>query len=240
MKKKILVIALAIAVIAMMVGGSLAYFTAEDEVTNTFTIGSVKIEIYENGEPTPDAENPLGTLVPVVDMTNPSGDESYIDKVVDVKNTGANDAYIRTYIAIPTKLVGYLYLDLTETGWTRLQPDTTANVGGVDYTVFAYDYNTAVKPGEFTAELLQGAYLGSNVDLEADANGDLVFILRDLQTGEKIDDSGFVAHTNNGNGTYTSTTVNILVASQAIQTAGFSDAQSALESGFGVGTNPWQ
>lgn len=238
MKKKILVIALAIAVIAMMVGGSLAYFTAEDEVNNTFTIGSVKIEIYENDEPTPDAENPLGTLVPVVDMTNPSGDESYIDKVVDVKNTGANAAYIRTHIAVPTALVPYLYLDLDVTGWAPLGETTTADPAG--YTVYSFDYLSEVAPNDFTTELLKGVYLGSNVDLEADANGDLVFILRDLQTGEKIHDSGFVAHTNNGNGTYTSTTVNILVASQAIQTAGFSDAQSALASGFGVGTNPWQ
>lgn len=237
MKKKILTIALVVALVAIMVTGSLAYFTAEDKVDNTFTVGSVKIEIYENGEPTPDASKALGTLIPVV-KENPSEDESYIDKVVKVLNTGANDAYIRTHIAIPTALTGYLYLDLDETGWTR-QADTTATVEGVDYTVFTYDYTAAVAPGNYTTELLKGVYLASNVDLEEDASGNLVFILRD-EKGNKIASSDFVAHTKTANG-YTSTVVNVLVASQAIQTQGFeSGATNALNSGFGANTNPWQ
>ena len=56
MKKKVLAIALAVAVVAIMVGGTLAYFTAEDAVTNTFTIGSVLIELYENGTPTDEVD----------------------------------------------------------------------------------------------------------------------------------------------------------------------------------------
>ena len=50
MKKKVLSVALVVAMIAIMVSGTLAYFTARDDVTNTFTVGSVEIEIYENGE----------------------------------------------------------------------------------------------------------------------------------------------------------------------------------------------
>ena len=42
MKKKVLSIALIVALIAIVVSGSLAYFTDRDEVNNTFTIGSVK------------------------------------------------------------------------------------------------------------------------------------------------------------------------------------------------------
>lgn len=49
MKKKVLTVALVVALIAIMVSGTLAYFTDNDEVTNTFTIGSVEIEIHENG-----------------------------------------------------------------------------------------------------------------------------------------------------------------------------------------------
>ena len=40
MKKKVLTVALVVALIAIMVSGTLAYFTDNDEVTNTFTIGS--------------------------------------------------------------------------------------------------------------------------------------------------------------------------------------------------------
>jgi predicted ribosomally synthesized peptide with SipW-like signal peptide len=238
MKKKVLAAALVAALIAIMVSGTLAYFTAEDQVDNTFTIGSAKIEIYENGEATPDAAKPLGKLTPVVNTT-PSDDESYIDKVVDVKNTGANDAYIRTHIAIPAALFNYLQLDLTPAGWDFLG-ETVATVGGVVYKVYSFDHIAAVAPNGFTSELLQGVYLKSNVDLEEDASGNLVFILRD-GNGNKTHSSGFVAHTKNADGTYTSAAVNILVASQAIQAQGFDNgATDALDSGFGANSNPWQ
>ena len=238
MKKKILTVALAVVLIAIMVTGSLAYFTDNDEVTNTFTIGSVKIEIYENDEATDSDTISFGKLTPVVNEV-PGEDANYFDKVVDVKNIGSNNAYIRTHIAIPTALVDYLVLDLTTTGWSQLD-STTAVVDGISYTVYTYDHLEAVAPGAFTAELLQGAYLKSNVDLEENADGDMVFILRDA-SGNKTATSSFVAHTKNADGSYTSATVNILIASQAIQTEGFSEgATSALNSGFGVNVNPWQ
>jgi len=236
MKKKILTIALVVALIAVAAGGTLAWFTAEDSVANTFTVGSVKIEIHENGEPTDEDtitfEEPF---IPVVNMDDPAADENYIPKVVTVQNTGANAAYIRTHIAIPTDLVGYLYLDLSASGWTRLA-DSTATVDGVSYTVFSYNYDTAVKPDEFTTELLTGAYLGSSVDLVEDANGNLVFALR--KGGKVTETSAFVAHKKADDGTYTSEKVTILVASEAIQAQGFSDAAAALSSGF-PNANPW-
>lgn len=241
MKKKILTVALVVALLAMMVGGTLAYFTADDEVTNTFTVGSVKIEIYENDVATEDDVIPFDDpLMPIVKTSNPSDDVSYIDKVVKVKNTGANAAYIRTHIAIPTQLVGYLYLDLDETGWTR-QTDTTATVEGVDYTVFTYDYNTEVTGGNFTGELLKGVYLGSQTDLKDNpdtATADLEFCKPDGNGGYTF--SGFTAHSKTDTG-YTSKRVNILVASQAIQSQGFENgATDALNTGFGAATNPWQ
>ena len=239
MKKKILTVALVVALLAIMVSGSLAYFTAQDQVTNTFTVGSVKIEIYENDTATNETVRNLGVLMPVV-ATDPSTDESYIDKVVDVKNTGASEAYIRTHIGMPTALVDFLRLDveLEDTDWTYIGA-TTAEVDGVAYTVYTYDHTAAVTAGQFTDELLQGVYLRSDVDLEENADGDLEFILRDLQTGDKAASSGFVAHEKQADGSYVSANVNILVASEAIQTAGFSGATVALNSGFGTGTNPW-
>ena len=175
-------------------------------------------------------------MTPVVNVADPATDPSYVDKVVDVKNTGLNDAYIRTHIALPTALVNYVVLDYgTLTGWVE-QASSTATVGGVDYTVYTFDHTDAVTANNFTAELLKGVYLASNVDLEEDANGDLQFILRDAN-GNKIAESGFVAHTNMGNGNYTSANVNVLVASQAIQADGFADATTALNSGFA--SNPW-
>ena len=237
MKKKILTVALVVALLAIMVTGTLAYFTDQDEVTNTFTVGSVKIEVYENGEETPDAIKPLGVLTPVVSDTA-SDDVSYKDKVVDVKNTGKNDAYIRVHIAMPTALVDYLHLDVTRDGWST-PVLTEATVERVDYTVITYDYLTPVAPNAFTAELLQGVYLKSNVDLEETADGDLEFILR-AANGTKLENSGFIAHELNDDGSYPSATVNVMVFAQAIQTEGFGGATEALNAGFGVNTNPWK
>ena len=235
MKKKILTVAVIVAILALVVSTSLAYFTANDSANNVFTVGSVKIEIYENDQATDSDTLTFGTLTPIVNVDDPSADASYFDKVVDVKNTGANDAYIRTHIALPTALVDYLCLDINETGWTK-QADSTATVDGVEYTVYTYDFDTAVSAGNYTNELLQGVYLASHVDLEEDANGNLVFILRDA-SGAKVAESGFVAHTLNADGSYTSAEVNVLVASQAIQADGFSGATVALNSGFAG--NPW-
>ncbi len=242
MKKKALSVALVFTLIAIMVGSSLAYFTDADQVSNTFTIGSVLIDIWENNAPTDDEVVEFkDPLLPVVDLQNVAQDPGYAAKVVKVENTGSNDAYVRVHIAIPTQLVGYLYLDLNETGWIR-QPDTTATKDGVDYTVFTYDHEAAVSPDAFTGELLKGAYLGSNVDIKDNpdtAAGDLEFCTPN--TDGTYTFSGYVAHNKVTEG-YTSNTVNILVAAQAIQTQSFETvgATSALNSGFGAGTNPWQ
>lgn len=235
MKKKVLVIALAVALIAIVVSGSLAYFTAEDQVTNTFTVGAVLIEVFENNEATTsDTIAFTKPLTPVVNST-PSADESYIQKAVKVKNTGLNAAYIRTHLAIPTKLVDYLMLDLnTADGWMQVG---TATVTG-DYTVYTYDYTNKVDPDAFTPDLLKGVYLASDVDLEEDANGNLCFVKKtDTAITHR---SSFMAHEKTSAG-YISTTVNVLVASQAIQAQGFENgATNALNSGFGANTNPWQ
>ena len=51
--------------------------------------------------------------------------------------------------------------------------------------------------------------------------------------------SGYVAHEKVTDG-YEATTLKILVASEAIQSQGFTDgATAALDAGFGANTNPW-
>lgn len=47
-KRKILLLAALLVMVAILgVGGTLAYFTAEDDATNTFTVGNVKIDLIE-------------------------------------------------------------------------------------------------------------------------------------------------------------------------------------------------
>ena len=245
MKKKLLAIALVVALLAVAVGGTLAYFTDQDAATNTFTVGSVKIEVFENDQETEADVVTFGPLTPIVNVDDPSADVSYIDKSVEIKNTGKNNAYVRVHIAVPSKLAhNFLCLDIAEAdidelGWHRVS-NSIAVVDGVEYDVMTYDFDTAVAPGAFTDELLKGVYLASEVDLLEDANGNLEFIRR--LEGGYIDESDFIAHTLNADGTYTSTTVKVLVAAQAIQVDGFSTdvekpATAALNSGFAG--HPW-
>ena len=239
MKKKVLAIALAVALLAIMVGGSLAYFTDTDQVTNTFTVGSVLIDIYENGAITDkDVIEFDKPLTPVVNTT-PSADESYIPKTIKVQSNGENAAYIRTLIAIPKNLVDYLILDTdTTNGWTKLNETLEVTVESVTYVVYLFDYANKVAPDAFTPDVLKGVYLASDVDLEADTNGSLWFVKKNYSNGKITHSSGFLAHTKGTDG-YTTNTISVLVAAQAIQAQGFSNATDALNTGFPVGTNPW-
>ena len=240
MKKKVLTVALALALIAIMVTGTLAYFTDNDEVNNTFTVGSVLIEIFENNEETTsDTIKFEKPLTPVVN-SDPSKDESYIHKAVKVKNTGLNAAYIRTHLAIPTALVNYLILDVDTTGDWKQVAVSNATKDGVAYTVYTYDYNNKVDPSIYTPDLLKGVYLANTVDIKDNPDtpaADLEFCKPNGDGTYTF--SGFVAHNKVTDG-YTTATINVLVASQAIQAQGFeSGATNALDTGFGQGKNPW-
>lgn len=94
-------------------GASLAYFTDTDQATNTFAVGNVKIELIEQQR----GENGLvpfeqnKKLYPIVGSAQGDKDEygmpiakNYVDKMVTIKNTGSEKAYIRAYFAIPSAL----------------------------------------------------------------------------------------------------------------------------------------
>lgn len=85
MKKKITAIALVICLMAVaVIGGSLAYFTDNDEATNTFTVGNVKIDLTEpNWEGT--GSNDAPEVYP----------GEALAKDPTVTNTGANPCFVR-------------------------------------------------------------------------------------------------------------------------------------------------
>lgn len=115
-KKTILVAAIAVMLVAaLVVGGTLAYFTDTKTETNTFTTGGVKIDLIEqqgNEDGTGLVPYVDGkTLMPIVGSAqgekHPNGQpiaKNYVDKIVTVKNTGKSDAYVRAYFAIPSAL----------------------------------------------------------------------------------------------------------------------------------------
>lgn len=112
MKKKIVAMCATVALAALAVGGTLAYFTDTDKANNVMTIGNVEIDVVESGYnwaeeewiSYPDTGIPADTLkLFPVDHSDAEAlkatNQSY-NKVVDTKNTGSEAAYIRTAIAV--------------------------------------------------------------------------------------------------------------------------------------------
>lgn len=119
-KKTILVAAIAVMLVAaLVVGGTLAYFTDKDVATNTFTVGNVSINLIEQqrkldaaGNKTTELEDfKSGPLYPIVGSAQGAKDtlgmpiaKNYVDKMVTIKNNSSEKAYIRAYFAIPSAL----------------------------------------------------------------------------------------------------------------------------------------
>ena len=165
MKKKLLALGLAALMIAILSMSSLAWFTAEDEVTNVFEVGSVDINQLEKEHD--DAGNLQDftqnkVLMPIVNVNDPAADPNYQEKIVSVESLGENPAYVRTFIAVPTNLLPVLALDYSDsTNWVEFtyaaQP--TVDVDGINYTVYAFTYANAIGAGQAQAEtdvLLEG------------------------------------------------------------------------------------
>ena len=106
MKKKITAIFLCVALVAIaVVGASLAYFTDTQAARNTFTVGNVKIDLIEQqkGESGLEAFESNKILVPG------TSDKNAVSKIVTVKNTGKNDAWVWVDLKIPAYLVSSEY-----------------------------------------------------------------------------------------------------------------------------------
>lgn len=167
MKKKLMAIALAVCVVAVLAAGaSLAYFTDKTEAANnTFTMGNVKITLDETDLTKTDksrtpAGNTYTNLYPGMDM----------DKDPIVHNVGKNDAWVRVIVRVAN---GAAFMDkfaiapyassplegLTHglgEGWqiTASTKDTATN--DMVYTIV---YNTVLKPGESTPAVFNKLYI---------------------------------------------------------------------------------
>ena len=148
------------------------------------------------------------------------------DKFVTVENTGKTDAYVRTLVAIENGTGDASLIGIGSRCVPAADADTNTapwvsnyigkiTVDGNTYGLYEYVYrgasdvnrhvNGILPAGDTTYPSLCQVYLKHNA-----TNEDMV----------KID--------GNGNGT-----LDILVISQAVQTAGFADAQTALDTAFG-------
>lgn len=231
MKKKIVAIVLCIAMLAIaLVGSTLAYFTDSKAVTNTMTVGSVKIEQLEQERAKDNEGNFTSTLqdftpnkqvVPAVgsvawaaEKITVNGVEmqvfddaqfkNVIDKIVSVKNVGKSSAYIRTIIAIEAPdydPANLIGINYNDNTTVAMSSPVTVTVDGVDYVCFTFTYKDALAAGTSSEPSLMQVYLSSEATQEdAAAYGE---------------------------------TWEIVALSQAVQADGFADAATALNEAFG-------
>ena len=242
-KKRIFVVALALCILTIFSYGSLAWYTAADKAENVFELGMVEIEQHEYqrndaGQLVPFENNKM--LLPVLGDDPTAANDYYQEKIVVVENVGQTDAYLQTLVAVPKVLDDSGVLKIHDASgasyWNKLdgdpvldgiQPIYTATFEGVVYNVYCYRYREALTPSQqFTQPCMEYVYIDKRADMnfydtDNDGQKDTAYFVMD-----GIELSGFNA----------AGEVNVLVASQAIQTGSFTDPDTALDGKF---ENPW-
>ena len=231
MKKKIVSLALVVALIAIAAMGTLAYFTDIDDAANVFTVGSVDIELTEatvdynednatweaNEERTTEGVTYEGAVYP----------GAVLPKDPTVENKGINNAYIRAYVYFDYGYMTYL-MDGLE-GRDRYE-------SYVDYvqTFIGSEYGEGWSLKDVTIGLTPGETSGANTTFVAEFTYDRV-----LESGETTDpiftqvtipaefDNEDLNWLNNVPAEYENKGMRIDVVVNAIQAEGFDSAEEA-------------
>ena len=269
MKKKLtLVVTCIVLVAAMVIGGTLAYFTDTDKADNVFTTGNVKIELVEQQR---DGKGGLEDfkdgkkLMPIVGSAQGEKDKygmptakNYVDKIINVKNL-AEDAYVRVYFAVPTALLDEKGLEsgnLTDnalhsnlgnrfdpTGAGRYNTKGQQDTWNPDFLNWDYSkplFETTIAGVKYTVTTFTYTKVLSKDDVTGAA----------CVTGFYLDDDvDYVQGENGQAGYYTmlgekldydfSNGVTIPVYAIGVQAEGFTSADQAFDAAFGADYNPW-
>ena len=256
MKKRIVTIALVVALVAIAAVGTLAYFTDTDNATNTFTVGNVKIDLIEK-----ERDGNGGTkdftqgkkLYPIVGSAQGAKDEygmptakNYVDKMVTIQNTGSEKAYIRAYFAIPSALDdGYetfnVGLNVLHFNFgNKVENGVVTSTKGVEWiwthgSKWNYFETTidGIKYNVYYADYYQAVDAGATTErLVQGVYLDKTFDIKDGKCyafGEEVTlDAG-----------WDWSKVSCPVFAVACQAEGFDNAADAMDAAFGANYNPW-
>ena len=243
MRRKILLISLVVAVIAVLTVGTFAWFNANDEIKNVFAIGGVEVKQIEQ-QRNPDTGvleefEDYKRVAPVIDNANAKNDpyNNFQDKIVSVKNIGKSDAYVQTYVAIPASLdnAGVIHIydsDASSNGWVKVSDvDATADgsqpcfpdvlIDGQKYNIYLYRYTDILESGDTTKKLMDGVF----IDMRADQSKD------EQRKYFTIDGKEITGFDRTGE-------LRVYVCTQAMQAKNFEKLgyEAALIEGFGTGS----
>lgn len=155
MKRKLLALSVTVICAAIAVMGTLAFYTSEGKAHNVITTGGVNIQVIEqmdNGGALVDfPEEGVSGVMP----------GQAVSKIVQVKNTGVADAWIR--VKAQVEVIGANGRELpidpvyftVENGWTST-PDAEG----------WYYYNSAVAAGEQTDAFIKNIDFAANMGNE--------------------------------------------------------------------------
>ena len=262
-KKLIALITCLMLIIAIAVGGTLAYFMDDENATNVFTIGNVEIDLVEeqrDGNGGWETFEDGKILVPIVGSAQ--GEQEYftmdggvnefsipateaarnwVDKVVTVDNEGTEDAYVRVLFAYPEDMDAPTASEMMlHVNWSGKNPGSWSRTDpGVKVNVGGRDYN--VYNFTYTEILEPGkttnapAIIGVYIDKRVDAH----FENEAGDVVNYIGDAYYIVYTmGDAEAKFCikegeEEYPQILAISQGIQAAGFDSADAALTEGFG-------
>lgn len=264
-KKTILVAAIAVMLVAaLVVGGTLAYFTDAKSATNTFTVGNVSIDLIESTYHREGNDNSGDASIPDPDQTASgmkyvtdghmaftdaqikADAEKYADyigtkgvgmvpgrnvaKCPYVINTGANAAYIRIRVMVPsdanrdfvpvedggvitnqwcsTSMISGEFVDAKGGGWDNapyIDRAAYTDENGVKYDVYTFVRNEPLAAGAMT-EWNVWNFIG------IDKTANTADIQKAIEARAIAEDG----------------TLHVLVQADAIQAEGFADATAAF------------
>lgn len=180
-KRKIFIVALSVCLIAILSLGTLAWFTAEDSITNKFYVAGSEdqnpddvfsIDVWEDDDRDDTNETDADKIQDGIEFKNIlPGDDLY--KEVNVENTGAYDQYVRAIVTLTDahlwqELYGEIYVSLDKIAddlssdfspWSTVY-DAEANT--LTYVVY---YNKILKVDDVT-NLFTNVHIPENLTRE--------------------------------------------------------------------------
>lgn len=230
MKRKIFTLCMVVALIAVAaVGSTLAYFQDTDSADNVLVAGNVDIELHE--------DNALAE-----DNADYAIDDDYrtwllkqkfhpgvtVEKDGWVENVGSNEAYVRMFVAYPTKSIELMTVNFNadiSTEWTEGTSYSFTDADGVEYTVQVFVLNDPLDPEAKTVDTITSVTMLTTTEAIKNADNKIVY----YKSGEDVS-TGYVSADG---------TIPVLLHAQAVQTTTFANADAAFTAAFGAAEQNW-